>query len=93
MANEAIINIRVDESIKNKASKILAESGLTTSTAIRLFLLKVIKDKTLPVELLIPNDMTERAMKAALSGKTLKAKNIEDLFKKLNAWNWIYFTI
>ncbi|MFZ9360838.1 MAG: type II toxin-antitoxin system RelB/DinJ family antitoxin, partial [Actinobacteria bacterium] len=85
MANEAIINIRVDESIKNKASKILAESGLTTSTAIRLFLLKVIKDKAFPAELLIPNTMTERAMKAALAGKTVKAKNLEDLFKKLNA--------
>jgi hypothetical protein len=33
--------------------------------------------------------MTERAMKAALAGKTVKAKNLEDLFKKLNAWSWI----
>jgi DNA-damage-inducible protein J len=84
MANEAIINIRVDESIKNKAAKILAESGLTTSVAIRLFLLKVIQDKAFPAELLVPNATTQRAMKAAKSGRTIKVKNIEDLFKKLN---------
>jgi len=85
MANEAIINIRIDESIKNKASKVLADSGLTTSVAVRLFLLKVIQEKSVPAELMMPNPKTVRAMKAARSSRTTKAKSKKDLFKKLNA--------
>lgn len=85
MANEAIINIRIDESIKNKATKVLADSGLTTSVAIRLFLLKIIQDKQVPAELVMPNAKTLRALKAARTGRNTKAKNKKDLFKKLNA--------
>lgn len=85
MANEAIINIRIDENIKNKAAKVLADSGLTTSVAIRLFLLKIIQEKSVPADLVKPNAKTSRAIKAARSGRTTKAKNKKDLFKKLNA--------
>ena len=85
MANEAIINIRIDETIKNKAAKVLADSGLTTSVAIRLFLLKIIQEKSVPADLVMPNAKTSRAIKAARSGRTTKAKNKKDLFKKLNA--------
>jgi DNA-damage-inducible protein J len=85
MANEAIINIRIDENIKNKAAKVLADSGLTTSVAIRLFLLKIIQEKSVPADLVMPNAKTSRAIKAARSGRTTKAKNKKDLFKKLNA--------
>ena len=85
MANEAIINIRIDENIKNKAAKVLADSGLTTSVAIRLFLLKIIQEKSVPAEFVMPNAKTARAIKAARSGRTTKAKNKKDLFRKLNA--------
>jgi DNA-damage-inducible protein J len=85
MANEAIINIRIDENIKNKAAKVLADSGLTTSVAIRLFLLKIIQEKSVPADLVMPNAKTSRAIKSARSGRTTKAKNKKDLFKKLNA--------
>lgn len=85
MANEAVINIRIDENIKNKAAKVLADSGLTTSVAIRLFLLKIIQEKSVPADLVMPNAKTSRAMKAARSGRTTKAKNKKDLFKKLNS--------
>ena len=85
MANEAIINIRIDENIKNKAAKVLADSGLTTSVAIRLFLLKIIQEKSVPADLVMPNAKTSRAIKAARSVRTTKAKNKRDLFKKLNA--------
>ena len=85
MANEAIINIRIDENIKNKAAKVLADSGLTTSVAIRLFLLKIIQEKSVPADLVMPNAKTSRAIKAARSGRTTKAKNKKDLVKKLNA--------
>jgi len=85
MAIEAIINIRIDENIKNKAAKVLADSGLTTSVAIRLFLLKIIQEKSVPADLVMTNAKTSRAIKAARSGRTTKAKNKKDLFKKLNA--------
>jgi antitoxin component of RelBE/YafQ-DinJ toxin-antitoxin module len=48
-------------------------------------LLKVIQEKSVPAELMMPNPKTVRAIKAARSGRTTKAKNKKDLFKKLNA--------
>jgi antitoxin component of RelBE/YafQ-DinJ toxin-antitoxin module len=53
--------------------------------AVRLFLLKVIQEKSVPTELLMPNAKNVRAIKAARSGKTTKTKNKKDSFKKLNA--------
>ena len=47
MSKQTVINVRVEDDIKNKASKIIAECGLTTSAAIRLFLMRVVAEGTL----------------------------------------------
>ena len=47
MAKQTVINVRVEDDIKNKASKIIADCGLTTSAAIRLFLMRVVAEGTL----------------------------------------------
>ena len=43
---DAVINFRIKSDIKEKAQKILEKKGYTVSEAIRLFLEKTIKDKT-----------------------------------------------
>lgn len=47
VSKQTVINVRVEDEIKTKASKIIAECGLTTSAAIRLFLMRVVAEGTL----------------------------------------------
>lgn len=43
---DAVVNFRIRSDIKQKAQKILEKKGYTVSEAVRLFLEKTIKDKT-----------------------------------------------
>ncbi len=85
MSTDSTLNVRVEREIKEKAAVILEASGLTTSMAVRLFLLKVIEDKELPFELGKPNLTTRRAIRAGERGRVTRARNRKELYKKLNA--------
>ncbi len=87
MATDTTLNVRIEEDIKLKAARILEASGLTTSSAVRMFLLRVIEDKALPFDPTRPNTKTLNAIKAARSGKTKRAKDSKALTKRLNARN------
>jgi DNA-damage-inducible protein J len=87
MATDTTLNVRIEEDIKLKAARILEASGLTTSSAVRMFLLRVIEDKALPFDPPRPNLKTLNAIKAAKSGKTRKVKDTKALTKRLNARN------
>jgi DNA-damage-inducible protein J len=67
MAKETTINIRVDAKTKKKAEKIFARCGYTTSGAIRLFLLRTIKENDWPFDIHIPRQSTLDAMDEDLS--------------------------
>ena len=47
----AQVNFRIDEKIKTNAEKALKEMGLTMSTAITMFLVKVAREKRIPFEI------------------------------------------
>ena len=47
----ARVNFRIDEVIKANAEKALKEMGLTMSTAITMFLVKVGREKRIPFEI------------------------------------------
>lgn len=87
MTSDSVVRARIDEETKDRAAEILAAAGLTTSSAIRLFLLKVVEEEALPFEVRRPNKTTLNAIRAAKSGKVRSAKNPADLIKKLNARN------
>jgi len=87
MATNTTLNVRIEEDMKYKASLILGASGLTTSGAVRMFLLRVIEDKALPFDLPRPNTKTLKAIKAAKSGKNKRVKDSKALMKRLNARN------
>ena len=59
------LNIRVDKEIKENAEAIFAELGINMSSAINIFLRKVIRDKGLPFSVTIeePNKKTIKAIK------------------------------
>jgi len=60
--------------------------GLTVSDAFRIMLTRIAREKALPFEPLVPNDVTIQAMKDARNGVNMKSfKNVDGLMADLNA--------
>ena len=85
MATNTTLKVRIEEEIKLKASRILEASGLTASSAVRMFLLRVIEDEALPFDPPRPNAKTRRAISAARRGKVKSTKNSKTLVRQLRA--------
>ncbi|MFA6144145.1 MAG: type II toxin-antitoxin system RelB/DinJ family antitoxin [Sulfurimonas sp.] len=79
MAMEATIRARCDADLKNAAEAIFKELGISTSQAINMFLAKVKREKGIPFELKIPNDVTANAMEEARSGINMESITIDVL--------------
>ena len=58
-----------DLELKKEAEAVLATIGLTVSDAFRLLMMRVVADKALPFEPLVPNKKTIEAIKAARRGE------------------------
>lgn len=72
MAANALVQTRIDGTIKREAAEVLEAIGLTVSDAVRLMLTRVAQEKALPFEPLVPNAKTLAAMKAARAGRLEK---------------------
>jgi DNA-damage-inducible protein J len=83
MLKAATIHARIDPKLKTHAETILHKVGLSPAEAMRLFYTQICLHKGLPFEAKIPNLTTVKAMKAADSGKTHRAKSVDDLFASL----------
>lgn len=51
MAATALVQTRIDPEIRDKASEVLAKSGLTVSDAVRILLTRTANDGVVPMEL------------------------------------------
>jgi DNA-damage-inducible protein J len=85
MATDTTLNVRITEDMKTRAAAILEASGLSTSVAVRMFLMRVIEDEALPFDPTRPNKKTLSAIKDSRAGKTKRTKNSRALLKQLNA--------
>jgi DNA-damage-inducible protein J len=85
MAANALVQTRIDQSVKEEAATVLAAMGLTVSDAVRMLLTKVAHDHALPFDPLIPNRKTIKAMKEARAGKLKAFRSTADLMADLNA--------
>ena len=85
MATNALVQARIDKTVKDEASAVLAAMGLTVSDAVRLLLTKVAHEHALPFDPLIPNAETIEAMKEARKGKLSSFATVEALMADLNA--------
>ena len=85
MIKNSVVRARIDAPTKAEASAILATIGLTLSDAVRLMLKRVVAEKTLPFELLIPNSETIEAIKAGRHGELVTVGSLDSLFRNLNA--------
>jgi len=86
MPANALVQTRVDRTVKKKAAAVLQDVGLTVSDAVRLLLTRVARDKALPFELLTPNAETVAAMRAARAGVVEKV-TLDELQAVLDARN------
>ena len=75
--------MRIDPKLKSKAENIFHKVGLSTAEAVRLFFTQVCLQKGLPFAAKIPNRTTLKAMHDADSGKTHRAKSVDDLFDEI----------
>ncbi|MFR4987040.1 MAG: type II toxin-antitoxin system RelB/DinJ family antitoxin [Lachnospirales bacterium] len=79
------INIKVDDDTKIKSEKIFKELGLSTSSAINIFLKKVINCNGIPFELKLNNDVYSKDEIFTLFEEFKKGnvKTIEKTFEEL----------
>ena len=85
MASDTVERARTDRQIKERATKVLAEMGLSVSDAIRLLLVRVAAEKALPFEIKVPNAETRAAMAELEQGAGESFDNVADLMADLNA--------
>ena len=87
MASTAFVRARIDEKLREEASEVLADFGLTVSDVVRMTLTRVAKDHAIPLELKVPNAETRAAMResrALMKKRTGRFRNAEALFKTLD---------
>ncbi len=70
----ATINIRVDERLKKQSEMIFDELGMSMTGAITIFLKAVVRTKSIPFSLEIPNKETIKAFKEVDDISSGKAK-------------------
>ena len=85
MLNDAIVRARVNEEIKEEATVVLSEIGLTLSDAFRMLVIRIAREKALPFEPFVPNAKTIEAIKAARRGNLITASSLDNLLTELNA--------
>jgi DNA-damage-inducible protein J len=69
MAKEAYINARVDRQIKERAEKVLAHVGISTTDAVTMMLHQIVLRQGLPFDVRVPNCETISAMEGLDAGK------------------------
>jgi DNA-damage-inducible protein J len=86
MSKTAMIRARTDSQLKEKVELIFDELGLNATAAINIFYRQVLLSHGLPFDVRLPNVKTQKAMKEAKEGRTVKGfKNVDAMFKRLNA--------
>ncbi len=81
---DAVVRARVTSEVKDQASAILKGMGLTTSDAIRMMLVQVVAEKSLPFEVKYPNLETQKALEASRAGETTSFSSLDAMFADLN---------
>ena len=90
------IKVRVDETVKNEAALVLADAGLNLSTAVRMFLVRVARERSLPFDPFdkagpipppphAPNEETIAAIQAAERGDLIRIGHPSNLIADLDA--------
>ena len=85
MAANALVQTRIDGAVKDEAATVLKKMGLTISDAVRLMLVRVAREKTLPFDVRVPNAGTREAIGELQAGKAARFDDVEALMADLRA--------
>jgi DNA-damage-inducible protein J len=84
VAKTGMIRARVSPELKAQAEGILAEIGLSSSDAIRMFYKQVTLRKGLPFEARIPDATTRKALRDAEAGRDMTDyASVDEMFEDL----------
>jgi DNA-damage-inducible protein J len=78
-----MVHIRVDQKMKQRATKTLAAMGMSVSDAVRMLLVRVVAEKALPFDVKVPNSNTVKAMRATDKGHGKRQKSADAIFEDL----------
>ena len=85
MEHNDIVRARINSDIKAEANAVLHSIGLDASTAFRMMMIRIAKEKALPFNPLVPNAKTVEAMREARSGKLKQFDDVDSLMQDLRA--------
>ena len=85
MAPNAIVQADVDPALKGEAERVLAREGLTVADAIRMILIRTVREQSAPSALFTPNPETLEAIEEANAGNLPSFKDLESLKAYLHA--------
>jgi DNA-damage-inducible protein J len=85
MSTNAVVRARIGARTKQEPKSFLEAIGLTVSDAFRLMMMRVVVERRLPFERLIPNETTIQAMPEARHGEGAGFNSVEELMADLNA--------
>ena len=85
MSIHSVVRARVDETLKQEATAILATMGLTVADFVRIGLTRVVSEQRLPFEMKVPNRLTAETLAKSERGEDVhQAEDAEDLFDQLS---------
>ena len=82
MALDATVRARIDSELKEDVEKILSEIGLSTSQAITMFMKGIRRERGIPMELKIPNELTMQVIEDARKGINMEEVTLEEMIKE-----------
>ena len=86
MAKTAIIQTRVDPTVKHNAQIILKKLNISMSEAISMYLSQITLHNGIPFEIKLPNDVTANTLRESEKGNDLHTvDSIDALFQGLDS--------
>jgi DNA-damage-inducible protein J len=82
MALDATVRARIDADLKKDVEKILSEIGLSTSQAITMFMKGIKRERGIPFELKIPNELTRQVIEEARKGISMEEITLEEMIEE-----------
>ena len=76
---DTVVRARIDQATKDEATIILDTIGLTVSDAFRLMMRRIVAEKRLPFDPLVPNATTAAAIGDANRGDLDTVDSVEEL--------------
>ena len=82
MALDATVRARIDADLKEDVEKILSEIGISTSQAINMFMKGIKRERGIPFELKIPNELTRQVIEEARQGINMEEITLEEMIEE-----------